>query len=111
LLRGQSVASQFFVVVLKDIVLSVYHAYRRTNDGVLETLVCVPEAIPNPFDFAQGSAALEVAALSDCQIKFDRLLVEAQISAPHVLPSARNAYKTRTYTCSGTSYRRKFLAM
>jgi hypothetical protein len=74
-------------------------------------MVSVPEGIPDPFDFAQGNAALEVATLSDCQIKFDRVLVEPQISAPHVLPSARNACKTRTYACSGTSYRQKFLAM
>ena len=42
---------------------------------------------------------------------FPGLPVKAQISAPHVLPSARNTCKTRTYTCSGTSYRQKFLAM
>ena len=36
-------------------------------------MVSVPGAIPNPFDFAQGSAALEAATLSGYQIKFERL--------------------------------------
>ena len=31
-------------------------------------MVGAPEAIPNPFDIAQGSAALEAATLSDYQI-------------------------------------------
>jgi len=37
-------------------------------------MVNTKETIPNPFDFAQGSAALEAAALPCYQIKFDRLL-------------------------------------
>jgi hypothetical protein len=34
----------------------------------------IAETIPNPFDFAQGSAALEVATLPNYQIRFDKLL-------------------------------------
>ena len=37
-------------------------------------MVSVPGAIPNPFDFAQGSAALEAATLSGYQIEFEKLL-------------------------------------
>jgi hypothetical protein len=38
-------------------------------------MVNTGEAIPNPFDFAQGSAALEAATLPSYQIKVDRLVL------------------------------------
>jgi hypothetical protein len=38
-------------------------------------MVNTGETIPNPFDLAQGSAALEAATLPSYRIKFDRLLL------------------------------------
>jgi len=52
------------------------HSHSRVAASKLKALgmVNTGETIPNPFDFAQGGAALEAATLPDYQIKFDRLL-------------------------------------
>jgi hypothetical protein len=51
-------------------------------------MVNTGEAIPNPFDLAQGSAALEAATLPSYQIKVDKLLVGVlQFNSTHYLLS------------------------
>jgi len=53
-----------------------YHSHNWVASSKLKALgmVNTGETIPNPFDFAQGSAALEAATLPSYQIKFDRLI-------------------------------------
>jgi hypothetical protein len=50
-----------------------FRSFRASKLKVLG-MVNTGETIPNPFDFAQGSAALEAATLPGYQIEFDRLL-------------------------------------
>ncbi|OHB64284.1 MAG: hypothetical protein A2168_05450 [Planctomycetes bacterium RBG_13_50_24] len=55
----------------------VENARGRLNMYKLKALgmVNIGETIPNPFNFAQGSAAFEAATLTGYQIKFDRVIV------------------------------------
>jgi len=54
-----------------------YHSHSWVAASKLKALGMVNkgETIPNPFDFAQGSDALEAPTLPGYQIKFDRLRV------------------------------------